>query len=242
MLTTPKVELLIDGTADVIVLPYFHMLLSAHIWPCLKESNIVGFLCPSERRAELQPVITAFRSTPYVDVAETDLFATVRLRPEFIGQANRLALLSSIVGNIHYPISIEPDFAEARYVLQDGWHGVEAHHVWSKSDSRLLLPVPKYCQTEKCEVKLTFWVFGASRERPVDIIFDSVEQGWEWSEKITAVSGEHIALNVPLVGATDFRSISISIPDATSPLNLIGSADGRILGIALQRIELVNPW
>ena len=234
-------RLLIDGTADVIVLPYFHMLWSPHTWPCHKGSTIPGFLCPSERQAELQPVITAFSSLPYVDIAETDLFATIRLRPEFTGQANWLALLSSIVGNIQYPISIEPDFAEAAYVLQDGWHGLEAHHVWSTPGAKLRFPVPKYCQVEKCEVKLMFGVFGASTERPVNIFFNSLEPEWSWSEKITAVSGKPIVLHVPLVGAADLRNINISIPDATSPQHLIGSADSRILGISLQRIDLVKP-
>jgi len=169
------------------------------------------------------------------------MFTIVRLRPEFTGQANRLALLSSIVGSIRYPISIEPGFAEAPYVLQDGWHELEAHHVWSKSEAKLLLPIPKYCETEKCEVKFIFWVFGASPERPVDVLFNSVEQGWEWSEKITADSGNPIALSVPLVGGAGFRSINLSIPDATSPQHLIGSPDSRTLGVSLQRIEILKP-
>lgn len=237
-----SLKLLIDGSADVIVLPYFHMLWSAHFWPCVdKTRKIPGFLCPSERRSELQPVITALGASPYVDVVKADLFTTVRLRPEFTGQANHLALLSSIVGSIQYPVSIEPGFAEAPYVLQDGWHGLEAHHVWSKSAASILLPIPKYCETEKCEVKLIFGVFGASPERPVDVFFNSAEQGWQWSEKITAASGDPIALNFPLVGGAGLRSINLSIPDATSPQHLIGSPDSRTLGISLQRIEILKP-
>lgn len=235
-----SLKLLIDGSADVIVLPYFHMLWSPHIWPCQKEATIPGFICPSERRAELSPVIAVLRTSPYVDVLETDLFATVRLRSHFADQANRLALLSSIVGSIQYPVSIEPGFAEAPYVLQDGWHGLEAHHVWSKSAASLLLPIPKYCEAEKCEVKLIFGVFGASPERLVDVFFNSSEQGWQWSEKITAASGDPIALNIPLVGGSGLRSINLSIPDATSPQYLIGSPDSRTLGISLQRLEILK--
>lgn len=79
-----SLKMLIDGTADVIVLPYFHMLWSPHLWSCAEETTarltdeergnmrkIPGFLCPSERRSELQPVIAALRASPYVDVAET---------------------------------------------------------------------------------------------------------------------------------------------------------------------------
>lgn len=249
-----SLKLLIDGSADVIVLPYFHMLWSPHLWSCADKTTarltdearenlrkIPGFLCPSERRSELQPVITALGASPYVDVVEADLFTTVRLRSEFTGQANRLALLSSIIGTIQYPVSIEPGFAEAPYVLQGGWHGLEAHHVWSKSAASILLPIPKYCETEKCEVKFIFGVFGASPERPVDVFFNSGEQGWEWSGKITAVSGDPIALNIPLVGGAGLRNINLSIPDATSPQHLIGSPDSRTLGISLQRIEILKP-
>lgn len=249
-----SLNILIDGTADVIVLPYFHMLWSPHVWPCIEKttarltdearyslSKIPGFLCPSERRSELQAVIAALSASPYVEVAETDLFTTVRLRPEFAGQANLLALRSSIVGSTQYPISIGPGFAEAPYVLWEGWHGLEAHHVWSKSKARLLLPVPKHCETEKCEIQLIFGVFGASPERPVDILFDSVDQGWGWSENVTAVSGDPIAVNVPLVGGARLIAINLSIPDATSPQQLIGSPDGRVLGISLQRIEILKP-
>jgi hypothetical protein len=249
-----SLKMLVGGTTDVIVLPYFHILWSSHLWPCVDKTmarltdevrdnfrNISGFVCPSERRVELQPAISALRAFPYVDIVETDLFAAIRLRPEFSGQANRLALLSSIVGGIRYPITIEPGFTEASYVLQDGWHDVEANHVWSKSSAKLLLPLPKYCGTAKCEIRLIFGVFGASTERPVDILFNSDEQGWEWSETITAVSGDAIGLNVPLAGAINLRSINISIPNATSPQHLIGSPDARILGVSLQRIELIIP-
>lgn len=247
-------KMLIDGSADVIVLPYFHMLWSAHLWSCIDKTtarltdemrnnlrNIPGFLCPSERRHELQPVITALRALPYVEVTETDLFTTARLRAEFAGQANRLALLSRITGSVRYPVSIGPGFAEAPYVLQDGWYGLEADHVWSNAAASMLLPIPKYCESEKCGFKIIFGVFGASSRRPVDVFFKSAEPGWHWSEKITAASGDPIALNVPLVGAAGFRSINLSIPDATSPQYLIGSPDNRTLGISLQRIEIIKP-
>lgn len=248
-----SVKMLIDGTADVLVLPYFHMLWTPDFWPCVDKTTVTpadeareslpkisSFLCPTKLRAELQQAIVALVAAPYVDVVETALFATIRLRPEFSGQANRSALFSSIIGGIQYPIAIGAGVKEIPFVLSEGWHDLEAHHVWSKAAAKLLLPIPKDCESIKCEVKLIFGAFGASPKRPVAILFNSAEQGWEWSEQIKALSGDAIGLNVPLAGATGSRSIKITIPNATSPQLLIGSLDGRILGISLQHIELIK--
>ena len=74
-----SLKLLRDGTADVIVLPYFHMLWSAHFWPCKPESIIPGFFCPEVRREQLQTVINTYRSAPEIEVVDTTFFATIRL-------------------------------------------------------------------------------------------------------------------------------------------------------------------
>jgi len=228
-----SLKMLINDAADVIVFPYINMHSAASRWPSADET--------SDAVKKLQPTITALRALPYLDVTETNLFAVVRLRPEFTGPADRPALLSSIIGDIRYPIVVGGGFAEAPYVLQEGWHSVEPKHVWSKSEAKLLLPVPKDCDTATCGLKLFFWVFGASPSRPVDVVFSSGEPGWAWSEKITATSGGIMGLSIPLAGAKDVRSITISVPDATSPQLLKVSRDKRTLGIALQRIELIKP-
>jgi hypothetical protein len=247
------VKMLIDGTADVLVVPYFHMLWSPHLWPCLDQStaklsdeqnedisSIPGFICPSERRDELQHVILALRDSPYVEVLESELFATVRLRPEFSGEENRSALISSIFGGITYPIALGSGFKACPYVLREGWNALEAHHVWSQAAAKLMLPVPKDCETRVCDAVLKFAVFGANSQRPVSVIFDSADQEWPWTEKIVANSGETIEVRVPLSGIRGRREVSISIPDATSPQVMSGSPDARVLGIALQRIDLIN--
>jgi hypothetical protein len=117
---------------------------------------------------------------------------------------------------------------------------LEAQHVWSQANAKLMLPVPKECEAKNCEAVLRFAVFGANPQRPVSVVFDSADQGWQWTEKIVASSGNAIEVRVPLLGARGRRSLSISIPDATSPQVLTGSPDSRVLGIALQRIELLN--
>ncbi|MES2537750.1 MAG: hypothetical protein V4632_17965 [Pseudomonadota bacterium] len=244
-------KLLVDGTADVVVLPYFHMLWSAHLWPCLAETRATlseedeedfrrtpGFLCPAERRNELQPFVLALKRIPYVEVVESTLFATIRLRPEFAGSEKRAALTKTILENIQYPIVLGAGVKEVPYMLRAGWHGPEANHVWSQGAASLMLPVPRDCEARHCEAVLKFAAYGASQQRPLSIVFANGDQSWQWHERIVASSGRALEVTVPLVGATGGRSISIAIPDATSPRALTGSPDARILGIALKRIDL----
>lgn len=87
------VSLLIDGSADVLVLPYFHMLWAPHLWPCAERTSaaltadeaktwraIPRFVCPPARKAQLAPILAAVRATQRVDIIDTDLFAVIRLR------------------------------------------------------------------------------------------------------------------------------------------------------------------
>ncbi len=249
------VLMLIDRSADVLILPYFHMLWSPHRWPCVdqttarlsnqrgnSELGMPNFLCPAERRAALQPVVDALRESPYVEVFDSPLFATVRMRHEYSGAESKAALLGTILQDIKYPIEVGPQFKKSQYLylLRNGWHALEAHHVWSQDTARLLLPVPKGCESKDCDVVLHFTVFGASQQRPVTVSFESMDQEWKWSEKIVAFSGDANVVRVPLARTKTPKALQISIPDAISPQALIGSPDPRVLGIALQRIDLLN--
>jgi hypothetical protein len=251
-----SLSILFDGAADSIVFPYFHTLWSPHLWPCVEKTtarlndemrkhihNIPGFICPHERKDKLQPVISTLRTLPYIDVVETDLFAIVRLRPEFKNSKNQRGSLDRIFENIQYPVLISSDSLEAPYLLRNGWHTLETNHVWSQSNADLRLPIPKYCKIKTCKAKLVFETFNASVHRPVDVFFTSDDQEWKWSEKMTVTSSHPVSVYVPLIGAAaaaDLRNINISIPGATSPQKLTGSPDDRALGISLQRIEIVT--
>ena len=67
-----------------------------------------------------------------------------------------------------------------------------------KRNAKLMLPVPKECETKNCDAVLRFAVFGANPQRPVSVVFDSADQGWQWTEKIVASSGDAIEVRVPL--------------------------------------------
>lgn len=226
-------KMLIEGTVDVLVFPYFDMLWSAHSWPCADQSLKI-------QKTELQPAILALRDMPYIDVFESALFSTARLRPEFSGEANRSALLSALVEQIDYPIVFGSGSDDNALVLEEGWHSVEMHHVWSNAAAQLMLPIPEGCKDIECDAVLKFAVFGASLQRPVSVVFEIKEKGWEWTEKVIVSSRDVVEARVPLRGVTGSRLLSISIPDATSPQLLNGSSDSRILGIAIQRIDLMR--
>lgn len=226
-------KMLITGTADVLVFPYFDLHLSSHSWPCPEQNLKI-------RKEQLQSAILALRDLPYIDVMESTLFATARLRPEFSGEANRSTLLNALFKQIDYPIVFGRGTDDNELVLEEGWHSVEMHHVWSNAAAQLMLPIPEGCKDIECDAVLKFAVFGASLQRPVSVVFEIKEKGWEWNEKVIVSSRDVFEARVPLRGVTGSRLLSISIPDATSPQLLNGSSDSRILGIAIQRIDLMR--
>lgn len=247
-------KLLIDGVADVIVIPYFHMLWSPHLWVCPDHTIVKlsakgreafralpGFICPEERKTLMQPVIKALQKVPYIEVAGTNLYATIRLRDEFLDGTKRAALYRDVLQGIQYPIILNEQFKSNSYVLRAGWHQMEANHVWSQSNAKLALPIPKECEAEKCYARVHFGVFGASAKRAVSVLFESTEAEWGWSGELLVDSHELNNVLIPLSGAAGVRRVTISIPEAISPQKLTGSPDARELGISLHRIDLVRP-
>jgi len=228
------------------------MLWAPHLWPCADETSArlspeqkeastrnAEFVCPAKRKAQLQPLLLALRDSPYVDVLESRLYATIRLRPEFSGKEKREALTNAIFENIQYPLVMGRGFRHDAYVLTDGWHAMEDHHVWSSALAKLNLPRPEACQQNPCNAALQFVVFGASAQRPVSVVFTGQRDDRPWTEKVVAASNDVIEVKIGLsTRNSGVQDVSISVEDATSPLALTGSPDGRILGIALQRIDL----
>ncbi|EIK95625.1 hypothetical protein PMM47T1_16103 [Pseudomonas sp. M47T1] len=242
---------LTKGTVDTLVIPYFHMLWAPHVWPCLAETTaqlteeqqqqfrgIPDFRCPTDSQNTLKPFVDALKRLQPIEVSETSLFAVARLRPEFVGDREKSE--AAMLANTQYPISISPGLEGSALMLREGWYGLETKSVWSHGNAKLMLPIPDDCARKSCNAVLKFVAFNATLEHPISITFSSEQRSWHWNEQIQVASGNPVEVPIPFSGARGTRIISIAIPQATSPQALTGSTDNRILGIALQQINLVK--
>ncbi len=244
-------KILFDKDADVLVIPYFNMLWSPHLWPCVDQTTakltevfkedwntIPGFECPDQRKIALQPFIQQLERLPYVEVTDDDLFAAVRLRPQFLAEASRQSVINAAFGDIRYPIEFGSMLQDSSFFLEQGWYALEEHHVWSQSSSRLVLPVPSDCNIGQCFAILHFSVFGASKQRPVAAEFESQAGDGSWNERIISTSQDNNKIAVPLDGGKPYQEIMIKVPNAMSPQAVSGSPDNRILGVGLLNADL----
>ncbi|NTF70065.1 hypothetical protein [Rhizobium rhizogenes] len=244
-------RMLWEKNANVVVIPYFHMLSSPHLWPCVSQTratlteidkedwnSIPGFYCPDQRKIALQPVIQEIERLPYIEVANGDLFATVRLQPQFNTETGRQTLMNALFGSIRYPIEFGSALKDSSFILEQGWYALEENHVWSQPSSKLVLPVPRDCNIKECFAVLHFNVFGASEQRPVAVEFESPMHDGSWNERIVFSTQDNNKISVPLDTNKTYQEIRMKIPGATSPRALTGSLDERILGVGILRADL----
>jgi len=148
--------LLLNGDSDVVVIPYFNSLWAATLWPCVEETkihlsvagkklfkSIPDFECPSQQKQKFSPVLYNLKQIAYLAVTDSNLFATVRLRPEFSTPAARLMEKNKIIDGVEYPypVSITPN-ANMNIVLNEGWYPSEATYVWSSAASIRCSEIP----------------------------------------------------------------------------------------------------
>jgi hypothetical protein len=94
--------LLARAEADAAVLPYMNLLLGAHEWPPRLD-----------QKALLEPMVAELAGSGYLDVTVADLYAVVRLRPEF---ADAAGLADSLASRLCLP----PDcLSRAQVVVTD---------------------------------------------------------------------------------------------------------------------------
>ena len=98
------------------------------------------------------------------------------------------------------------------------------------------------CQPRGCLVKISFFAFGASTERPVDVYISGNKGNSESINPLHITTALPQEVLVPLdSGETEItQHITIKVPAAISPKELQGSADERTLGIALLGIDLIE--
>lgn len=139
-----------------------------------------------------------------------------------------------------YPFIVQAHTPDLYRLLDDGWHQIEAVHVWSSAHAVLKLPVPDKCMTKSsCEAVVSFSAFGASLDRELSVKFkltDANSQTTAFDILITD-AGVH-SVDIPLRGSSSFQLVEIEIPQAVSPSTLVGSEDNRVLGIALREIQI----
>lgn len=245
------INMLSSNEADTVVLPYFNMLWAPHLWPCMDEtsasltpnqvarySNIPGFTCPSQHRRELADVISALSRNPYLEVNETDLFATVRLREQYRSPEGKAKIIALGLEGVSYPL-IFGKSARAPLVLTDGWYPVEPQLVWSRARAKLTLPTEGHCAVASCVAVLKFNVFGASPTRPLNIEIKSSEDGKLWQQSLSLTASEGHEVRIPISTTLAVQTIEFEVLNATSPHALVGALDGRTLGLALQQIDVL---
>jgi hypothetical protein len=243
-------ELLIEGNADAIVIPFFLEPLASHYWPCFAEAperfsrRITapygnGWQCPPELAIQYAQIIEAMNASPYLTAAPHRYFAVATLKEQsggIVAKEDSLGLLQN--SRFSYPIRMDRPQPDLHWLLPSGWYSKESIEIWSSANARVDLPVPANCRVSTCTAKLTFWVFGAHRGETVDVRFSSMINGLRWTVGIKSDSGELMQVDVPLPTGTTINKLYVSVPRATSPYRRKEGQDGRILGIALRRIDI----
>jgi hypothetical protein len=238
---------LLEREADAIVVPFFDGFASVHIWPCVADSNgysayqlslagQLGIRCPAQLRASYAPSLAALAGDTLLEVNEQARFATIRLRPEYAGQAGYQRALAHLVAGITLPLDViaEPD--AANNILHEGWHGPDPTNRWSMARASVLLPISASCMQGGCVARLTVSGFAASPRRPVALAATVMDS--PMTAGITMTDGAQHVIEVPLPGGMPVVSLRLDIPQAASPAELGMSSDPRVLGVSLFRIEM----
>lgn len=229
---------LLKGFGDQIVIPYVDLLNSALVWPCFEQGGSLfeihtSMACIALEKASDAAGINELRKSPYLQVNDGPLFASVSLKPAYRG----VGALSAISEDITYPVAVASQLRSARFILTSGWHPEEPGLRWSQAKARLTLPVPEACKGRPCTAALTFGAFAASPGRAVSVTIRSLDHpDIQASMSVSDSQVHELSLTIP--GDRSVFDVEIDVPDATSPAALGVSIDARVIGIDLKTIDL----
>jgi hypothetical protein len=237
-------ELLLQGAADVIVLPYYIEPLAAYLWPCPQESLPLSdrlgmqippsWECPGEIRAIRAPILAAARRDTSLVVTDNALLATIRLRhPE----AREADYASTLRDKFPYPVNLALPYSDISWMFWRGWNNKEPDRVWSMRSAVFALPVPPDCHGH-CRIRLTVDVYAASRHHVRRVVIRSPD-----TQQVVALRARDRAthqLDLALPDGREVAQFLVDARDATSPYAAGESADGRELGVAILGIELIR--
>lgn len=131
---------------------------------------------------------------------------------------------------------VSPDSPEVSLLLGEGWHEIEAEHVWSSSEAELFLDAHYFSSGMLPQVVvLELAAYGASLERPVSVrtkVCDGLP------EQAIATSGRfELRIEIPENRRVGRCTINLNVDPIVSPKALGRSGDDRELGVALYQFS-----
>src|SRR5262249_19681401 len=116
--------ILLKNKANIVVIPYFNTLWSAHNWPCgqIPKDPLNHYHCLQETKNKFSPIVEKLKKFNYLLVTNNELYATVQLKPEFSDFNNKLILSNELTQKmamaIHYPILIKNSDPNMFFILR----------------------------------------------------------------------------------------------------------------------------
>jgi hypothetical protein len=134
--------------------------------------------------------------------------------------------------------SVEEDKVLFSSILGRGWSVIEETLVWSKQEASIRLTLPSFCSVNICKVTLHYdpFIGAIPRETLFEFVYVNSNGSTVVVKKQHSLSGpQSISFALP---TTDKLDLDIIAHSASSPKELGLSSDSRILGLALNRVEV----
>lgn len=219
-----------SSDADYLIIPYFDLLWSAHVWPCQSNAEMVShknndfvLACLKARRESYKNILSDLKNSQDFIIRENQFYAVVQIKNKFLNYPVTASLKNFGDGDI-------------RRVLGNGWYPLEDEHVWSLPKATLILS-PKR-EGGAGFVKIHFNVYGAAKDKNKAVNF-TLTQG-DYMKRVKILSeGITQDVDIPLPHIDIKSHVNIEVEDPKSPSETInGSTDNNLLGISLISVDI----